>query len=64
MFYKDISRDFLTKDGGLSADIMPDYLHLSGKGYDIWGRAIKADIEKLAQVRHEHGRLFPQLLAA
>ncbi len=47
VFYKDISKGFLDQKGGLSGDIMPDYLHLSGKGYEIWGKAIKADIEKL-----------------
>jgi lysophospholipase L1-like esterase len=47
VFYKDIGKEFLDKEGGLSKDIMPDYLHLSGKGYDIWGKAIKGDIEKL-----------------
>jgi len=45
--YKDIGKEFLAKDGGLPGDVMPDYLHLSGKGYDIWGKAIKGDIEKL-----------------
>lgn len=47
VMYKDIGKAFLNKDGGLPGDIMPDYLHLSGKGYDIWGKAIKGDIEKL-----------------
>ncbi len=47
VFYKDIGKDFLDQNGGLSGEIMPDYLHLSGKGYDIWGKAIKGDIEKL-----------------
>ena len=47
VFYKDIGKSFLNKDGGLPGDIMPDYLHLSGKGYDIWGKAIKGDVEKL-----------------
>jgi len=47
VFYKDIGKEFLDKNGGLSNEIMPDYLHLSAKGYDIWGRAIKGDIEKL-----------------
>jgi lysophospholipase L1-like esterase len=47
VFYKDIGKEFLDSNGGLSGEIMPDYLHLSGKGYDIWGKAIKADIEKL-----------------
>jgi lysophospholipase L1-like esterase len=47
VFYKDIGKDFLDQNGGLSGEIMPDYLHLSAKGYDLWGKAIKADIEKL-----------------
>lgn len=47
VFYKDIGKEFLDPNGGLSGEIMPDYLHLSAKGYDIWGKAIKGDIEKL-----------------
>jgi lysophospholipase L1-like esterase len=49
VFYKDIGKDFLDQNGGLSGEIMPDYLHLSAKGYDIWGNAIKADIENLVK---------------
>jgi lysophospholipase L1-like esterase len=49
VFFKDIGKDFLDKNGGLSGEIMPDYLHLSAKGYDIWGMAIKGDIEKLVK---------------
>jgi lysophospholipase L1-like esterase len=49
VFYKDIGKDFLDQNGGLSGDIMPDYLHLSARGYDIWGKAIKSDIEKLVK---------------
>jgi lysophospholipase L1-like esterase len=49
VFYKDIGKEFLDQDGGLSGEIMPDYLHLSAKGYDIWGKAIKPDIEKLVK---------------
>jgi len=49
VFYKDIGKEFLDQNGGLSGEIMPDYLHLSAKGYDIWGKAIKDDIEKLAK---------------
>jgi lysophospholipase L1-like esterase len=47
VFYKDIGKEFLDQNGGLSGAIMPDYLHLSARGYDIWGRAIKGEIEKL-----------------
>jgi lysophospholipase L1-like esterase len=49
VFYKDIGKGFLDQNGGLSGDIMPDYLHLSAKGYDIWGKSIKGDLEKLVQ---------------
>ena len=49
VFYKDIGKEFLDQNGGLSGEIMPDYLHLSARGYDIWGKAIKGDIEKLVK---------------
>ena len=49
MFFKDIGREFLDPTGGLSGEVMPDYLHLSGRAYDLWGRAIKADLEKLVK---------------
>lgn len=49
VFYKDIGKEFLNEQGGLSGDIMPDYLHLSARGYDIWGKAIKGDLEKLVK---------------
>src|SRR5438132_13203340 len=49
VFYKDIGKEFMDQSGGLSGEIKPDYLHLSVKGYDIWGKAIKGDIEKLVK---------------
>jgi lysophospholipase L1-like esterase len=47
IFYKDIGEKFLTSDGGLSREVMPDLLHLSAKGYEIWAEAIKEDIARL-----------------
>lgn len=47
VFYKDIGDKFLEKDGGLSQAVMPDYLHLGTKGYQIWADAIRADVRKL-----------------
>ena len=47
VFYKDIGKVFLDENGGLPGSLMPDFLHLSAKGYDNWGKAIKEDIEKL-----------------
>jgi lysophospholipase L1-like esterase len=47
VFYKDIGKKFLDEEAGLPKAIMPDYLHLSPKGYQIWADAIKEDVEKL-----------------
>ncbi|AMV27246.1 GDSL-like Lipase/Acylhydrolase [Gemmata sp. SH-PL17] len=45
--YLDIGKKFLTDDGTLSADIMPDALHLSEKGYGIWADAIEEPLKAL-----------------
>ena len=45
--YLDIGKKFLQPDGTLTRDIMSDLLHLSGKGYQIWGDAVKGPIEEL-----------------
>jgi lysophospholipase L1-like esterase len=38
--YLDIGAKFLTADGTLTREVMPDLLHLSAKGYQIWADAI------------------------
>ena len=45
--FLDIGHRFLNPDGILPADIMPDYLHLSTKGYEIWAEAIEAKLNSL-----------------
>jgi lysophospholipase L1-like esterase len=45
--YRDIGEKFLEKDGSLSKEIMSDFLHLSPMGYEIWAKAIKAQVERL-----------------
>jgi lysophospholipase L1-like esterase len=45
--YLDIGDKFLEKDGSLSKDIMPDYLHLSAKGYQIWADAIEPTVKEM-----------------
>jgi lysophospholipase L1-like esterase len=47
--YLDIGGQFLEKDGALSKAVMPDYLHLSKKGYEIWAKAITPSLEKMLQ---------------
>jgi lysophospholipase L1-like esterase len=45
--FLDIGRSFLQPDGTLSREIMPDFLHLSSKGYQIWADAIRDKVAEL-----------------
>ncbi len=45
--YLDIGEKFLDTEGNLSKAIMPDYLHLSGRGYEIWAEAIAPTLHDL-----------------
>jgi beta-glucosidase len=45
--YLDIGPKFLSADGTLSKDVMPDFLHLSPKGYEIWAEAIEPKVKEL-----------------
>jgi lysophospholipase L1-like esterase len=45
--FLDIGERFLQPDGLIPKDIMPDFLHLSAKGYQIWADAIKEPLESL-----------------
>lgn len=47
VYFKDISKTFLQPDGTLSKEIMPDYLHLSPKGYELWAAAIEPTVKEL-----------------
>ena len=38
--YLDLGPKFLQPDGSISKDIMPDFLHLSEKGYEIWAESM------------------------
>lgn len=45
--YIDFGSQLIEADGSLSKDIMPDYLHLSPKGYEIWAQAIEPKLKEL-----------------
>lgn len=45
--YLDIGAAFLEPDGTLSAEVMPDYLHLSPLGYRRWYEAIAPKLQQL-----------------
>ena len=44
--YLDIGEKFLTSDGTLSPEIMPDALHPSTKGFQIWADAIQSVVDQ------------------
>ncbi len=45
--YMDIGSKFMNEEGVISQDIMPDYLHLSAKGYQVWADAIEDKVKEL-----------------
>ena len=45
--FLDIGTKFLQPDGSLTKDIMPDFLHLSEAGYQIWADAISPKLAEL-----------------
>jgi len=44
--FLDIGAKFLQPDGTLTKEIMPDFLHPSAKGYEIWADAIQPIVDK------------------
>jgi lysophospholipase L1-like esterase len=47
VFYMDIGDKFLAADGTLTQEVMPDGLHPSAKGYQIWADAILPQVKNL-----------------
>jgi lysophospholipase L1-like esterase len=45
--FLDIGEKFLDKDGTLTKEVMPDFLHLSGKGYEIWAESMNPTLNEL-----------------
>jgi beta-glucosidase len=47
IFWVDFGHKFLRADGTMPRELMPDYLHLSKRGYEIWAESIE---EKLSTI--------------
>ena len=45
--YLDVGGKFLAADGKLPREIMPDFLHLSPRGYEIWGAAMEPRLKAM-----------------
>ena len=42
-----IGHNFVSPDGTIAKDIMPDFLHLTPKGYEIWAKSIEPTLARL-----------------
>jgi lysophospholipase L1-like esterase len=45
--YVDFGSQLIEADGSISKEVMPDKLHLSEKGYEIWAEAIEPKLKEL-----------------
>ncbi len=50
VFLLDLGPKFISQDGTLQTAIMPDYLHLSPAGYQIWGDNMLPEIERILKL--------------
>lgn len=51
--YLDIGPKFVDKDGVISKEVMPDFLHLSKKGYEIWAESTQPLLAELMELKKE-----------
>lgn len=47
VFFLELGAQFIEADGGISKAIMPDALHLSERGYELWAAAIEPKLTEL-----------------
>jgi lysophospholipase L1-like esterase len=47
--FLDINGKLSEPDGSLNKDVMPDYLHLSPKGYEMWAEAMMPKVKEMVQ---------------
>ena len=62
VLWVDFGHRFLAEDGTIPHDLMPDYLHLSPKGYSIWAEAIEDQLSQIlgdARVKPETASVAP-----
>lgn len=47
IFFLDIGRAFMSRDGDIWRTLMPDLLHPNGGGYEIWAKAMEPTLKNL-----------------
>jgi lysophospholipase L1-like esterase len=50
VIWSDFGYKFVDEEGRIPREIMPDYLHLSPKGYEIWAESIERPLNRLLGV--------------
>ncbi|WP_162249878.1 GDSL-type esterase/lipase family protein [Massilia sp. Root351] len=55
VFFHDYGARFVGADGKLSAQLQPDFLHMSEQGYQVFASAIRPDIERLLKAEPAAG---------
>ena len=51
IYFVNVNSAFLTKEGVLTTDIMPDLLHPHEKGYDLLAKALEPHLHKLLEIK-------------
>jgi beta-glucosidase len=46
VIWVDFGHKFVNEEGQISREIMPDYLHLSPKGYEIWAESVERPLNR------------------
>lgn len=60
VYYLDIGARFVGPDGTISQEIMPDFLHLTPRGYELWAEAIEPTlVQLLGETSPEAGGQHP-----
>jgi beta-glucosidase len=47
VFFSDLGKHFVRIDGTLRTTLMPDLLHLTPDGYEVWGKALLPELTEL-----------------
>ena len=47
VFWADFGHRFVNSDGLITTDLMPDYLHLTKRGYEIWAESIERRLSSI-----------------
>jgi lysophospholipase L1-like esterase len=47
IYYIDFGSQLIEADGSISRTVMPDFLHLSEPGYEIWAKAIEPNLKEI-----------------